>query len=242
MADEALEALLDVQDLDITLDQLRHRRATLPARAVVAEADANTATIDAALGDIGARAAELAGAVKRLEDEVASLEAKAADADRKLYSGTVTAPRELQALQDEVTSVKRHARSVEDHLLEVMEEAEPVNADMAQLEGGRAAAVERRAGAVAELAEAEAAIDAELGDVGQQRDKAAAVVPDELLATYERLRSKLDGIGVARLEGNRCTGCHLTLPATEVDRIKRSVPGSVQFHEECGRILVRASS
>lgn len=242
VAETVLEALLAVQDLDLTIDQLRHRRATLPARVVIADADAAIATIDAGLADVGAKAAELGRTSKRLEDEVASLEAKAAEADRKLYSGTVTAPRELQALQDEVASVRRHARLVEDHLLEVMEEAEPVNEEVMRLEAGRRAAVERRAAAEAELAEQETAVDAELADVEQHRAAAIVGIPDDLLAGYERLRAKLDGIGVARLEGNRCTGCHLTLPATEVDAIKRAAPGSVQFHEECGRILVRVTS
>lgn len=241
MADAALEALLEVQALDLSLDQLRHRRATLPALGVIVECDASIAAIDGGLGDVRDRAGELTRTSKRLEDEVASLESKAAEADRKLYSGSVTAPRELQSLQDEVVSVRRHARSVEDHLLEVMEEAEPVTSELERLEAGRQAAVERREQAVAELAGARAGVDAEIADVEQQRAKAVDAVPADLLATYERLRPRLDGIGVARLEGNRCTGCHLTLPATEVDAIKRSAPGAVVFHEECGRILVRAA-
>ena len=229
-----------MQEADTAGDQLRHRRRTLPERASLREIEEGLERLAGERAPVASRLAELAANQRRLEDEIASLEAKAAEADRKLYSGSVTAPRELQALQEEVESVRRHARSVEDRLLEVMEEAEPVNAEVAGLEAGRRSAAERRDAAAAELAEAEAGIDAELGEVEGRRAAAVEGIPADLLAEYERLRKRLDGIGIARLEGNRCTGCHLTLPATEVDAIKRAAPGSVQHHEECGRILVRA--
>jgi predicted nucleic acid-binding Zn-ribbon protein len=65
-------------------------------------------------------------------------------------------------------------------------------------------------------------------------------VPAELLAEYERLRKALGGIGVARLNGNRCEGCHLTLSAMDVDRIRHE-PDDVLIHcEECGRLLLRS--
>ena len=45
-------------------------------------------------------------------------------------------------------------------------------------------------------------------------------IPADLLASYERIRSSNHGAGVARLIGNTCQGCRLTIPATEVDRIR----------------------
>jgi predicted nucleic acid-binding Zn-ribbon protein len=43
---------------------------------------------------------------------------------------------------------------------------------------------------------------------------------------------------VARLAGARCGGCHLTLPATELDGIRRAPPDTVSRCEQCNRILV----
>ena len=238
MADADLEALLGVQALDLSIDQLRHRRATLPARASLADADAAIVELDASLGGVGGRAAELARTSKRLEDEIASLEAKAGDDERTLYGGTVNAPRELRALQEEIEGLRRRARHLEDELLEVMEQAEPVDAEVDRLDAERRAQLARREQAEADVAAGEREIDAELDAVTAERAAAVAGVPADLVATYERLRARLGGIGVARLDGNRCTGCHLTLPATEVDSVKRAAPGTVLFHEECGRILV----
>lgn len=184
-------------------------------------------------------AADLTRSQRRLEDEIATIEAKATSENATLYSGTVRSPRELQALQDEVASLRRRIRSLEDDLLEILEESETLGAELARL-------LDRRAGHAAEadglrtaVAEHEAAIAEELSGTALRREEAAARVPDDLLETYAALRQRLDGVAVARLEGNRCGGCHLTLPATEVDAVRRAPSGELVRHEECGRILVR---
>ncbi len=236
---EALERLLALQELDTRIDQLRHRHATLPERDALAAAQAAVDRLDAEMAGVQSRHDDLLRSQRRLEDEVASVEAKAAEVDRKLYGGTVTAPRELQDMQAEVESLRRRQSSLEDELIEVMELAEPVGDQLARMGADR----ERLTSEVEEqrraLTAAEAEVDAELAGVEVERAGVAAEVPADLLATYDRLRTRLDGVAVARLEGSRCLGCHLTLPATELDQIRRQDAGAVVTHEECGRILVR---
>lgn len=233
-----LEALLAVQELDTVADQLRHRLGSLPERARL------EATLDqiAAIERETAATTEHRDAVgrdlKRFEDDVATIEARIADTDRKMYSGTVTAPRELQAMQDELKSLKRRQGVLEDGELELMEQAEPLDADLLRLSGERVAADEEATRLTAELAEAEVAIAAELEHVVARRAEDVAAVSPDLLAEYERLRGQLGGIGVARLVAKSCGGCHLSLSAVEVDRIRHAPAGTVVHCEECGRILV----
>jgi predicted nucleic acid-binding Zn-ribbon protein len=239
VGDAVQEALLRVQEHDTQLDQLRHRRATLPERSQLAELEARLASMAVELETVGGRKGELDRSLRRLEDDVAAVEAKAKEVDRKLYSGTVSAPRELQTMQEEIASLKRRQSSLEDQLLEVMELTEPVAADLERLEEERARAEDEGARLRAAIVDTEAEIDAETERVNGARAELAAGIPAELLATYESLRGRLAGVAVARLEGNRCMGCHLTLPATEVDQIRRQPPDAIVRHEECGRILVR---
>jgi hypothetical protein len=39
--------------------------------------------------------------------------------------------------------------------------------------------------------------------------------------------------------GSACQGCHLALPAVEVDRIRKLSVDEAVHCEECGRLLVR---
>jgi uncharacterized protein len=231
--------LLVVQEHDTAADRLRHRRETLPELERLAAVEKATADVSASLDERGGVRDDVARRQKRLEDELAAVEVKVAELDKRLYSGVVSAPRELQALQADIASLKRRRSDLEDQVLEAMQEREPLDAEVARLfdAGGD---LENEADQLRKaIAEATDAIDAELATELEARTAAAAVVPEELLSQYERLRAKLDGVGAARLVNGRCTGCHLSLPATEVDRIKREPPEAVVLCDQCGRILVR---
>ncbi|HEX9530442.1 MAG TPA: C4-type zinc ribbon domain-containing protein, partial [Acidimicrobiales bacterium] len=143
------------------------------------------------------------------------------------------------AMVDEAQSLRRRRADLEDQTLTVMEELEPVDAELAAMDEQMEALDARATDALAALAESEAVIDAETAVVVEVRAVAASRLPAELSERYERLRGRLGGIGAARLANGSCTGCHLHLPATELDRIRRAPADSVLTCDQCGRILVR---
>jgi predicted nucleic acid-binding Zn-ribbon protein len=119
-----------------------------------------------------------------------------------------------------------------------MEQVEPVEAELVQLE---ATAEQRRAvlaDAELRLTAAEAEVLAEIEAETARREESLAPVPAALLAEYTTLRGGRGGIGVARLTGSQCGGCHLTLSAMEVARMRKLPEGEVAHCDECGRILV----
>jgi predicted nucleic acid-binding Zn-ribbon protein len=235
----ASDALLDLQGLDTRLDQLRHRRAQLPERVEVARLDAALRRVDGELTHLTDERAGVARELTRLEDEAATVEAKITSEDRRLYGGTVSHAKELQAIQDELAALKRRQSHLEDGALEHMVLLEPLDTQMAQLTAECEATRAERDQHAAALAAAEQVIDAEIGAVVAERDTIVINVPASLLGEYEPLRQRLGGVAIARLEGGSCKGCHLKLSNYELDRIRALAPDTVVHCEECGRILVR---
>lgn len=233
------DALLVVQEHDTAADQIEHRRATLPARAELDAAMAELAALEAQVAEVEGTKAELGRAQQKLEDEISLLRDKAAEEDAKLYSGTIANPRELQALQDEIGALRRRIGQLEDQELEIMEQVEPLDAELGRLAGERTRLDERAAELRAAIAEQEVELDGELATVRAERDAAAAGVEASLLAEYDALRPKLGGIAIARLSGGSCGGCHLQLSAVELDRIRHLPPEEPARCEECGRLLAR---
>jgi predicted nucleic acid-binding Zn-ribbon protein len=233
------ESLLAVQALDTRADQLTHRFESLPERQRLVEIGEQVDGIDRQLATVDQRRGELSRSQQRLEDEVASLTERANQAEKQLYSGSVSNPRELQALQDDIASIKRRIRQIEDDELEIMELSEPVDARRAELTAQREKLDADAQSITAVLAEAESAIDAERAEVQRDRAAAAEDVPSELWPEYDKLRSQLGGVAIARLVGTTCQGCHLALSAVEVDRIRKLSPDEPVHCEECGRLLVR---
>jgi predicted nucleic acid-binding Zn-ribbon protein len=232
-------ALLAVQEHDTRTDQLNHRIETLPVRSDLAQLVDDVRAVDDQLADAQRRRDELGRSQQRLEDEIASLTERANQAEKQLYSGAVTNPRELQALQDDVASIRRRIGQLEDDELEIMELVEPVDAERTQLTGERERLDAEGARLRAALDEAESDLAAQLAAVQAQREAAAAEVPDELWPEYDKLRARFGGVGIARLVGSTCQGCHLALPAVEVDRIRKLPLDEAVHCEECGRLLVR---
>lgn len=233
-----LEALLIVQELDVAADQLRHRRQTLPQRAGVATQRGEVRRVTDALEAARTQRDELIGRQDRLEADIQEVREKASKVDRTLYGGTVRNPRELMDLQEEIEALGRRQRVLEDREIEVMEQLEPVESELVSFEDERTtlqADVDRLE---AELADAEAEIDADLSELTERRLAAIAPVSGAILDEYERLRQRFGGVGVARLVGSSCSGCHLTLPAVEVDRIRHGELGPMVHCSECGRLLV----
>jgi uncharacterized protein len=233
-----LDTLLELQTRDTTIDRLRHRRDTLPERAALESVRTELSTAGTGLAEVTAQREEVAREEQRFDDEARSLEDKAAEVERRMYSGEVSSPRELQALQADVEQLRRHRRGLEDRELEVMERRESFETAVDELRA-RVSELETEAERLgAALAELEAEIDEELAAERAARDEIAATVDGGLLEDYERCRERARGIGAARLNGNTCQGCHLSIPSVEAERIRKSPPGTVAHCDNCGCILV----
>jgi predicted nucleic acid-binding Zn-ribbon protein len=234
-----LDDLLTVQGHDTATDGLRRRRERLPVRAELAASQAALRTIATELGGVREARDAVARKEKALDDEAKSLEAKAAEMEKRLYSGSVSSPRELQAMQADVDALRRHRREVEDRELEVIVEREDLDEQLAALEERHAAADAQRADQEATLSAEEAAIDADLATETSAREALVAGLPADLVSLYERIRTKNNGIGAGKLVGNTCQGCHLALPALEVAQARKLPPDEVVQSSTCGCILVR---
>ncbi|MET0628903.1 MAG: C4-type zinc ribbon domain-containing protein [Acidimicrobiia bacterium] len=235
---EDLDILLTVQERDLALERLQHRRDTLPERARLVQADAQATALAARAQAITAERDALARDETKFDDEARSLEAKAKEVEARMYSGEISSPRELQAMQADVEQLQRHQRDVENRELEVMEQREPLDAELATLAERQTAVAAELAELGASLADAERVIDAEME---VERDARGALTVDldpNLVAAYERRRDTVQGVGVARLVGTTCQGCHLSIPAIEAEQIKKAPEGSIAYCDNCGCILV----
>jgi hypothetical protein len=234
----ALEPLLTLQEHDLALDRIRHRLEALPERAQVEAAEQRIAELRGTVDAVRTQRDDVAREEKKFEDEASSLGQQAAEAEAKLYSGEISSPKELQALQADVRQLKKHQQQVEDRQLSTMEQREPLDAQLAALDGDVAALDGELATHREALAAAEGSLGTELQAEEAARAQVAAGIESDLLDVYESCREKANGVGAARLVGMTCQGCHLSIPATEVDRIKKASAGTIEHCDNCGTILV----
>ncbi|SCK41085.1 hypothetical protein H180DRAFT_03566 [Streptomyces sp. WMMB 322] len=158
---------------------------------------------------------------------------------KRLDSGQVTNPKDLENLQSEIASLARRQGDLEDVVLEVMERHEAATERAAEL-AQRVEAVQAKAeDAVARRDAALGEIDGEAGTVRAERDSVAGTVPADLLKLYEKIREQQGGVGAARLFQRRCEGCRLELNITELNEVRAAPEDEVVRCENCRRVLVR---
>ena len=125
----ALQPLLELQKIDTALSQLVHRQANLDERKVLA-------TAKAALVASQVENTRLTAELTASKDEISSLESanKNCEAQIAKYSQqlkTVIAPREAEALQHEIETVRTQRSANDDKELQLLETSENLECNCA---------------------------------------------------------------------------------------------------------------
>jgi len=228
--------LLELQRLDTTADQLAHRRQQAPERTAAMEAAAALAEHRRRHTAAVERSEELEMAVDALERDGEQLGAQRTRLEAQLK--TVIAPREAEALMHELSTLAARRDALDDQELASLEEQSSLADDITAMDAATPSIETASRDAAAALAGLEAEIDGELAGIATARAALVPRVDDATLARYDRLRSRLGGVAVARLEGTRCGGCHLDLSTTEVEEVRAVGPGELADCPQCGRMLV----
>lgn len=234
-----LAQLLVVQEHDTAIDRLTHSLTTLPEFAALAALDDEQSYLDTERGMVAEERHQVAREQKRHEDEAAIITERIDKENLRLYDGSVTAHKDLQAIQDELVTLNRRRSEIEDRVLETMEQGEPLDESLASFDEKLQLVAERRIAATASLEASQTSVNAEIESEQNQRTEAVAEVTPELVQLYEQSRADCGGIGICRLIDKTCQGCHLSLPAVQYDRIRKEPEDAIVRCSECNRILVR---
>jgi uncharacterized protein len=231
--------LLDVQALDSKLDQLAHRRRTLPELAELERVSSDLGRDRDLLVGAETEESDLQREVSKAEADVTAVRDRSVRDRARMDSGSIGSAKELEALQHEVVSLARRQEELEEIELDAMERLETVQSHVANLRTRVAELTDRAADLDVRRDQAFADIDKDIAYVAGERERAATGLPADLTALYEKLRTDNGGVGAAPLHRGRCEGCNLQLTPMEVARFRSAPPDEVLRCEECRRILVR---
>jgi predicted nucleic acid-binding Zn-ribbon protein len=221
-----------LQEVDQALDRARRRLQEIAdTLSDQRELNRRREGFDAA----DAQLQEARSANKSAEHNATSQRTKIEETEKKLYSGTITNPKELEDLQQESESLKRHLTTLDDRLLECMvalEEAEEAHAAAGKLV---ADAEQDRVQLEAELGGERASIEEDIERLETEKEGCLASVSDEDLIVYEKLRKAKGGLVVSLMQDGCCSACGMSIPPAK----QQSVRGMTELIlcSQCGRIL-----
>ena len=234
-----LVALLDVQRLDNTLDQLRYKHEHLEERAALAELDAEIATLDAERAQIEAAREELRKQERTIEGDAGDVKAKAESLEVRLYDGSVTSPKEASTLADEIKSLKSRQSGLEDQAIEILVEIEPLDEQLVQAEAVRGEKEAKRAELARMIDELTSGLDSDIATAEQERIAAVEGVTEANLDLYRKLRITYGPRAVVKFDPAHHGGCPVAMSAVELDRWKHLPVGSLDLCVDCGRLVAK---
>ena len=227
----ALTSLVALQSLDSASDAQRKRLTEIPGveQALAASLAASQRAVEASKAQLQDNNNQR----RTLEKEVAGVDARLSRFDD--HKAAVKTNQEYTALLHEISVAKAEKDRLEEQLLELMELADAITADVKSAEKALADEDRRVAGEKAVLADERGHIDAELARLAAERKTSAAGVEARTLALYEQLLKGRKGLAVARMTGEICEACHVRLRPHVTQQIRRN--DSVVQCDSCQRIL-----
>lgn len=230
--------LLDVGDIDVSLERIRATRRQLPEQAHLDEVTAALGVARQENRDALAARDDLDAELARAESDVELVEKRIAqDTQRLDHSSSV---KDVQGLQHEIDTLKQRLDVLEDVELEVMERRDTavkhldeIEARVSQLDADHAAAQDALKGALDALTQDEETLLA-------RRAALVASLPQELVDLYDRQNQRY-GRGVSLLRAGVSGASGVKLTESDLADIRKAAPDDVILCPDSNAILVRTS-
>jgi predicted nucleic acid-binding Zn-ribbon protein len=226
-----IQHLIRLQQLDSQIESARRRIAEIPAVQDALATRLGQAT--AAAEAVKQRLAESQGERKKIEAEVAGIQTRLSK-----YKGQLTelkTNKEYQTMQHEIATAEQAIRSLEDRVLERMEEAENLTRDLksaeAELKTQQAAIAVERTSLDAEASTLQRTMD----ETSAAREAAAKELSPAALKLFEHVSKQRKGMAVAEARDGGCTVCHVRMRPQMFNEVRRG-ENLIQC-ESCLRIL-----
>ena len=230
---KTLENLLEVQNLDKHLNELRVRLAEFPKRLQALEARLAAAKVEIDR----TKAAQHATLKDRKKYELDVEQWKERVAKYKDQMFQVKTNEAYKALQHEVQMAEDQIGQAEDRLLEQMVSSEEYDAKVKASEKVRKE-VELAVGTERfEIDSEKALAQKDLNELTASRARLVAELPEDLLDHYERIAKKHDGIALAEVRGEKCTACGMRVRPHVFQEMSRPESEEMFHCETCTRIL-----
>ncbi len=173
--------------------------------------------------------------LKLSEAEVEKQRIKIEQTEASLYGGQVHNPKELQDLQKDIVSLKRHLETLEERELETMLSIENIEKELqvakVELERVQSNLKEQNR----DLAKEAETLRKELEQLGSQHQAVVSDIATPALNTYKELRKQKRGIAVTTVTDSSCEACGTTITPSQRQSARST---SQLFHcPTCGRIL-----
>ncbi|MBX3002026.1 MAG: hypothetical protein KF893_26110 [Caldilineaceae bacterium] len=226
--------LYRLQEIDTTWDRVRRRLQQLQT---LAGGSNELKTTREEVASTESNLQQWQRAQSEAEFESRSLTTKIQESEERLMSGQVRNPKELEALQSSIESMRRHKISLDDQSVEAMLKVEEFSGALVKQKGSLATLESNWQTKHKAIEEELQQRKKEFLYLKRLREQTVGQISPAAVEQYEHLRRRKNGIAVAKLEGDICNACHMQVPTGIVGSARNT--DVLLYCPGCGRLLHR---
>jgi len=224
--------LYRLQQVDSQIDQIQARLKSIQQ---TIEGDVTLRTANEYFAAAHDKHKDAERLLKLSEAEVEKQRLKIEQTEASLYGGKVQNPKELQDLQKDVSSLKRHLETLEERQLEAMISAEAAEMDLQTAQTDLERVQSNLKEQNKDLTSESEALHKNLERLNSERQAVVTDIAGQALGVYDQLRKQKRGIAITSIADNSCEACGTTLTPSQQQTARST---SQLFHcPTCGRIL-----
>jgi len=173
--------------------------------------------------------------LKLSEQEVEKQRLKIQQTESSLYGGLVHNPKELQDLQKDVASLKRHLETLEERQLEAMLTAETAEQELEQTRLELENIKSNRGAQFRDLNDESDSINKDIDKLSSERNAVMKDIAGQAVVIYDQLRKQRRGVAVATISDGSCAACGTTLTQSHQQNARSAT--QLFYCPSCGRVL-----
>ncbi len=181
---------------------------------------------------------EKEGVLEDYINQVSEKTLKLKQTQAKLFSGKISATKELQDLQAESEALTRTIRTLEDKQLDAIHQAEITQAELDDARLAMKNLLNEQATENSVLLGEREKLRVQLPKINSQREALRTQIDDSLLDEYSAIFKNKGGIAVAEVLEGSCKACGFDLSPTDLQQAAN--PGVIVKCKGCGRILYKS--
>lgn len=230
MASAELMRLYKLHEIDLALHRIKKQAGDVEEgkklQAIALKAKSEFEAASKAFHDKHAEQRDLELASEQISDKIKSIE-------KQLFSGSVTNPKEIEALETQKKGLIANRSATDDKILPLLDEVPALQKRAAETKSAAEKAVKTFQDWKAHAEANRTKLEQQYKTVAAQRPEIVKTISATLLAKYEAIRAKYT-IGIATISGRNCTECGSPVPEMVMTQLNDD---KIVTCEGCQRIL-----
>lgn len=232
---DELEALFEIQSIDLEMVRLQKELDELPQRAVILEAREKRKVLQSKLAQVEALKKEAAKKLAKIDDEDSSLAKKEGGVQAAIEAAAGDF-RSAEARTKELDGIFRRRNTLSEDREKAKAELDKITALEQQINAALKDIDAREASATESFKEQGGALNTAIAQAKAKHEQLLDGVDADLARLYDRTSKIFDTVFIGKLDGDKCSVCRATIETGRLLAMKSEAPPTTC--PSCKRLLI----